>query len=190
MMRRCPLPRFSIRCWGPIFLFGIALTRHAAGQSTGPLVVNAETAAGPYFVGQGFELRVRVVAGGLRPKIDPPRMPTARAWTTGTELRPITATGIGSIVGQENLFVVRFRVLPRKAGTLDIPAIQCSSKADPVAVDLKACRFRPYRSRGDRPTFWGASADLNSRQKPSRRWYGRVRSSISGSRLPVRQPGV
>ena len=79
MMPRSPLPQFLIRSCGIVFLVGIVLARDAAGQGTGALVVDTEATPGPYFVGQGFEVRVRVVAGGLRPKIEPPRMTTAQS---------------------------------------------------------------------------------------------------------------
>ena len=66
----------------------------------------------------------------------------ARAWTIGTEVRPITTSSIGSVVAQENLFVVRFRVVPERAGTLEIPAIQAqikgrSGRSQPKSVSIQ-----------------------------------------------------
>jgi len=93
-------------------------------------------------VGQGFELGVGVVASGQRPKIDPPRIDGALVWTIGTELKPISATGIGSIVDAENLFVIRFRVVARRPGTVEIPSIQAqtrnrSGRSRPMRVSIQ-----------------------------------------------------
>jgi hypothetical protein len=114
-----------------------------AGQGSGSVAVRCEVGPGPYFVGQGFELRVGVVAGAQRPKIDPPRIVGARAWMIDTEVRPITATGIGSKVMRENLFVVRFRVLASRAGALEVPAIAAqvkgrSGRSQPRTVSIQA----------------------------------------------------
>jgi hypothetical protein len=95
-------------------------------------------ASGPYFVGQGFELRVGVAAGGERPRIEPPRVADARVWAIGTELRPIQSTDIGSVVAEENRYVFRFRVMAQRAGTLTIPAI-------PVHAQGRSGRSQPKR---------------------------------------------
>ena len=85
--------------------------------------MRAEVGSGPYFVGQGIELRINVVGRSQRPKIDLPPMTDASAWLIASELRPISRSGIGSILNEENLFVIRFRVVARRPGTLRIPSI-------------------------------------------------------------------
>jgi hypothetical protein len=106
----------------------MVLASAGALRGSEPLSVRSEMAAGPYYVGQGFELRIGVIAGGERPKIDPPRISGARTWLIGTEVRPITASRIGSVAAHENLFVTRFRILPERAGTLELPAVSVQLK--------------------------------------------------------------
>ena len=88
-----------------------------------PLRVRAEAGRGPFFVGQGIEVRLTVVGGRNRPTIELPPFPAADAWLTGTEKRPISRSEIGSIVGEENQFLMRIRVVPTRSGTLQIPSI-------------------------------------------------------------------
>jgi hypothetical protein len=113
------------------------------GEGGEPLQVRAEVAPGPYFVGQGFVVRVDVAAGGKRPKIDAPRMPDALAWPIDKALRPISSARIGSVFVAENLFEVQFRVVPKRAGPLEIPAIQAqvqgrSGRSQPKRVLIKS----------------------------------------------------
>jgi hypothetical protein len=136
IMLRCPSPLFLLRFWGLTFFAAVVLASAVAGQDSGALSVRSEVGPGPYFVGQGFEVRIAVVAGGQRLKIDPPRIAGARTSVIGTERRPITTTTIGSVVAHETLFVVRFRVVPERAGTLDIPAVQ-------VQIKNRSGRSRP-----------------------------------------------
>jgi hypothetical protein len=109
-------------------LLGLSLAGASAGQDPDPLRVRVELEPGPQYVGQGFELRASVVAAGRRPKVDPPSIDGAVVWTIGTELKPISSTGIGSIQGGENLFVSRFRVVARRPGTLVIPSVQVQTR--------------------------------------------------------------
>lgn len=121
----------------------LLLPMSAAGfQGSGPLSVRTEVAPGPFFVGQGFELRIGVVAGGQRPKINPPRIAGARTWLIGTEVRPISSGRIGSVAVRENLFVTRFRVVPARSGMLEIPAVRVqikdrSGRSQPRSVSIQ-----------------------------------------------------
>jgi hypothetical protein len=113
-----------------------------AGQGAEPLRVQAKVGPGPYYVGQGFELRVRVVAVGPRPKIDPPRIAEAAIWKIGTDLERISSTDIGSISDEQTLFTTRFRVVARHAGMLDIPSIKvevtsASGRSQPIRVAIQ-----------------------------------------------------
>ncbi len=135
----------------------LAQAGHAAGQGGGAdrLRVDVQVERGPYFAGQAFELDVGVIAAGERPKIEPPRIPDARVWTIGNQLRPITTSGIGSMISQENLFVVRFRVLPTRAGKLTIPAIRAElkgrsgrSKPKSLAIEGVPLQGRPAEFLG------------------------------------------
>jgi hypothetical protein len=104
--------------------FAITVTGGLAIQASEPLRVEADVAPGQYFVGQGIELRIRVAGRGQRPRIDLPAISDASAWTIDTERKPITRSAIGSIVGEENLFLTRVRVVARRPGLLIIPSIR------------------------------------------------------------------
>jgi hypothetical protein len=111
-----------------VVAFALWSAGHVAAQSSDPLRVQAEVRPGPFLVGQAFELRVGVIAGGQRPRISPPRISGARTWAFGTDIAPISTASIGTMVARENRFVYRFRVLPARAGTLEIPSIQAEIK--------------------------------------------------------------
>jgi hypothetical protein len=104
--------------------------------------VEVEVAAGPHYVGQGFELGVAVVGAGRRPEVDPPAIVGADVWLIrNNELRPISVGGIGSVVGESNVFVSRYRIVPRRAGTLQIPSIRArlrdeTGRSRPVQVTV------------------------------------------------------
>lgn len=119
-------------------LLGLVFVSGAVSQASEALTVRTELAPGPYLVGQGFELRIGVIAGGQRPKIDPPRISGARAWFIGTERRPITTSRIGGIVAHESLFVTRFRIVPERTGSLEIPSVL-------VQVDNRSGRSQPRK---------------------------------------------
>jgi hypothetical protein len=106
--------------------------------SDDPVHVQAEVSRGPYFVGQGIELRIRVAGQRRQPKIDLPAIPHARAWHIGTDIRPITRSAIGSIVAEENVFVTRFRLVPTRPGALQIPSV-------PVRVEENMGRSQPLK---------------------------------------------
>ncbi len=142
-MRSNPFSPIGFLSIGLLLFVGLSYGDRADGQSANSLQVKVELGPGPYFVGQGFELRVGVVADGQRPKIDPPRLNGARIWAIGTAVRPITSSSIGSVVARENLFVTRFRVVPERAGTLEILAIQAqikgrSGRSQPKSVSIQS----------------------------------------------------
>ena len=74
-------------------------------------------------MGQGIEFRISVAGGRRPPKIELPTIPSARGWQTGTTSSPISRSGIGSIVAEDNAFVTKFRVVPTRPGTLQIPSV-------------------------------------------------------------------
>ena len=133
------------------------------------LRVKVEVSAGPHHVGEGFELGVGVVGAGRRPEVDPPAIAGADVWLIRNELRPISVGGIGSAVGESNVFVSRYRVVPRRAGTLEVPSIRAHLKGDagrsrPVRVPV-----RPVPAEGRPSDFLGGvgpftlRADANPR---------------------------
>jgi hypothetical protein len=123
IMRRQQIALIGIFGFALALVIGLYLGERAAGQETDPLRVQVEVAPGPYHAGQAIELVVGVIAKGKKPKIDPPKINGARAWMISTESTPISSTGIGSVMTREYQYVVKFRVLPARAGPLEIPAI-------------------------------------------------------------------
>ncbi len=116
----------------------LALPGGISAASDDPVHVQAEVGRGPYFVGQGIEFRISVAGGRHPPKIELPTIPSARVWQTGTDSRPISRSEIGSIVGEENAFVTKFRVVPTRPGMLQIPSV-------PVRVDETSGRSQIFR---------------------------------------------
>ena len=94
------------------------------GQESEELSIRVKASRGPHFVGKGLEVQVGVVGAQQRPEVDRPSIRDADVWPIGTDLQPISASGIGGMVAETNLFVSRFRVVPRRAGTLEIPSIR------------------------------------------------------------------
>jgi len=148
----------------PIFRSGIQLViltllgwgwaSEAPAQLADPLQVEAKIASSTYFLGQGFELRVGVVAS-QRPRIDLPRIGGAVVWKLGVDARSISKTGIGSIVAEESLFVVSFRVVAQRTGALEIPPLRVqvgnrSGHSQPIRVTI-----RPVPPSGRTAEFLG-----------------------------------
>jgi BatD DUF11 like domain len=116
----------------------LILSGGLSGASDDRVRVKAEVGQGPFFVGQSIELRISVAGRRQRPKIELPSISGASAWTIGTDVRPISRSGIGTIQGEENLFVTRIRVVPRRPGTLQIPSV-------PVSVEERSGRSQSVR---------------------------------------------
>ena len=155
IMSRHPFPLVCLRFFGVIFFIEVVLAGAAAGQSSGGLSVRSEVSPGPYLVGQGFELGVGVAATGERPRIDPPRINGAIAWTIGTDLAPIKASGIGSVVAAENRYVTRFRVVALRSGSLEIPAIHVQLKGRSARTQPRRLMIQPVPVEGRPAAFLG-----------------------------------
>jgi hypothetical protein len=111
-----------------VLLAGLAIpsgqpSRPARGDEPGPLKVRIETGRGPHFVGQGIELGLAVLAGDRRPDLELPRLAAAELWVEDTSFDPVSATGIGNVVTGANRFQTHLRLVPRRAGPLEIPPI-------------------------------------------------------------------
>jgi hypothetical protein len=113
-------------------------TRAPAIQGSESLRVQIDVKPGRHFAGEGFDLVVGVIGGGERPRIDFPRIANARTWLVGTRLKPISTSGIGTVIDQQNLFLSEFRVVPGRPGTLEIPPIVAQ-------IDRRTGRSPPKR---------------------------------------------
>lgn len=107
-------------CFSVVLVLLTVAVGRAGAQSLAPLRVRTEVEPGPYYVGEGFELAVGVSAGDQRPELELPAVRQAEIWTIGTAFRPLNATAIGRVVSGENVFVTRLRVVPGRAGPLEI----------------------------------------------------------------------
>jgi hypothetical protein len=137
------------RFFWPAWVSGLGLAGAAAraagstGQTSPPLSVRVQVEPRRHYVGQGIEIAVGVVAADRRPRVDVPRLTGARIVAVGTEFRPISNSGIGSLVAQENVFVTRYRVVPSRPGVLEIPPFAAH-------LDDRSGRSRPIRLTIDR----------------------------------------
>jgi hypothetical protein len=121
----------------------VVLTGEAGGQDTDELQVRAEVSPGRHYVGQAMDLRVGVIGAGQRPEVDRPSIRGAEVWLVDQSgLKPLSLSGIGGMASGTILFVSRFGVVPRRAGSLEIPAIRAhgkdrSGKSRPVKVTIR-----------------------------------------------------
>jgi hypothetical protein len=113
-----------------------------------PLRIRLQVTDEPHIVGQGTVLTVGVIGETERPRVNPPRIEGADVWPIGTDVKPLAVSGIGNTVFQENLFLARFRLVPRKAGTLVIPSQR-------VEADGRVGRTRPTSITVEPPPLAG-----------------------------------
>jgi hypothetical protein len=86
-----------------------------------PLRVEARIAKGTYYVGQGIDVLIGVVAEGERPQITAPRVDGAEVELIDTAFRPLSTSGIGDVHSESNAFITRYHVVPSRAWPLTIP---------------------------------------------------------------------
>jgi hypothetical protein len=178
------------------FLWGLPLyliTASPALDELDPqsaLTVRAEVVpGGPRFVGQGFELRVSVNADDQRPEIHWPRINGADTAVVSTTFTPLSSSAIGSFVSGSNRFVTRSRVVPRRVGILEIPAIRASiggrsGHSQPLRVTIL-----PVPPEGRPPEFLGGIGNftLDARVSPDSTRVGQeveFRITVKGPAAP------
>jgi hypothetical protein len=130
-----------------------AWVRPARGQSLSPLRVRLEAGAGPFYVGQGIELTFAVTARDQRPQIELPRLSHADIWIAGTSFQPIIATGIGNVISGDNLYLTRLRIVPRRAGALEVPPVV-------ARLDGRSGKSRPLHLAIETPPLEGRPAEF------------------------------
>ena len=116
---------------------------------------------GSHFVGQGFELRVSTNAADQRPDIEVPRIVGAEFAIVSTTFRPLSTSEIGSFVSGQNRFITRLRVVPRRVGILEIPALRASvggrsGRSHPLRV-----KILPVPPEGRPPEFLGGIGNFS-----------------------------
>jgi hypothetical protein len=125
----------------------------AIAQDMAPLAVRVQVPRGPFYVGESIELDVGVAGRDQRPKLQVPAIKNADIWTVNTTFKPISATGIGTSISVENLFITRLRIIPRRAGLLEIPPIE-------ARLDDRSGRSRQTRLSIQSPTPEGRPAEF------------------------------
>ncbi|WP_254053357.1 BatD family protein [Singulisphaera sp. GP187] len=135
---RLPQKRRVVR----LFVLVGSLCGMARGEPSQPLRVRAQLSRAPYYVRQSITLQVSVIAQGERPTVIPPKIVDADVTPLGTDLKQVSSSGIGSLVFERNQFISRYRVVPRRAGVLKIPAISVRlgdrmGKSEPISVPIE-----------------------------------------------------
>ncbi|MGE3819682.1 MAG: BatD family protein [Isosphaeraceae bacterium] len=95
------------------------------------------------YVGQSVDLVVGVVAGRERPRLTLPRIDGAELDYLRTELVPMNLSSIGDMIADRNLYRFRYRLVPRVAGTLNVPPIVVSlgearGASPPLRISVQA----------------------------------------------------
>ena len=121
----------------------LAAATLALGQNepTG-LDVAAKLQAKRAYVGQGVEVQAAVVAGPDRPNIEPPKLLGADLTFIGHETQAISVSAIGDQVNERTVHRFRYRLLPRKAGTIVIPPFRAilgkaSGASQPLRLEAR-----------------------------------------------------
>ncbi len=121
----------------------VGLSAEADQAPSAPIPVVAQVPAKTYYVGQAIELRVGAEAAGERPQVDTPEIPNTEVALIGNELSPVSATGIGKLTSERNLFVTRFRLITHRSGPLRIPPVRArlgtrTGASRPLVVEVQA----------------------------------------------------
>jgi hypothetical protein len=125
------------------------------------LRVRIEIAPGPYHVGEGIELAAGVPARDQRPALELPRLRQADLWTTGTSFKPLSASGIGPVQAGENVFVTQLRIVPRRAGPLEIPPIIARLGGQSGRSHARRIEVEPVPLEGRPAEFLGGVGDFS-----------------------------
>lgn len=162
-----------------------------------PLTVMAQARPTSALVGQTVDLVVGTVAGRERPVVSPPRLEGADLFFVRVEQRPLSVSGIGDQVWEQNLFRFRYRVVPRRAGVLTIPRVSArlgarTGASKPIRIDVREV------PRAGRPaTFLGGVGpfEVDASARPASVRTGetfeyRIRITGLGARGVVEAPAL
>ena len=129
----------------------------AAGADAPPerLPVSAQLRPSTCYVGQAVDLVVGVEGARERPEVTPPKIEGADVRLSGTDMVPVSISAIGDAVFERNLYRTRFRVVPRKAGTLAIPPVAARLGDRTGASKSLALRVKTPPAEGRPSSFLG-----------------------------------
>ena len=157
-------------CRTILFFCHLAFTNSGVGDDTpGRLTVAAKLQAKSAYVGQALELQVAVVAGAKRPIVEIPKVAGADVAFLGVETQAITVSAIDDQVREQTVHRFRYRLIPRKAGVIIVPAVQATldaAKGTSTPIELKARELPREGRTGD---FLGGvgTFELSSRAEPT-----------------------
>lgn len=140
--------------WAIVLAVGLAALPVRADEPA-TIRVLAQVPSKPYYVGQAIELRIGAEAEGERPEVSTPSVNDADVAPIGNALSPLGASGIGDVVAERNLFVTRFRIIPRRAGVLRIPSVRVRLGARSGASPPLQVVVRPLPIEGRPADFLG-----------------------------------
>jgi len=157
-----PAPSISFRLVSILIrgLMMIVCTGGVRGQDALPLHVRLEVDSGPFYTGQGIELGVAVSGRDQRPVIELPRLTSAELWVCGTSFQPMNATGIGQVSSGENVYITRLRLVPRRPGPLEVPAIVARLGSQSGRSRSLRLAIEPVPLEGRPAEFLGGVGDL------------------------------
>jgi hypothetical protein len=180
----------------PAFLLGL-MSLSASGQGGEPLEVRAQVAPGVRYMGQTIMVQVGVVAEGERPEVAPPKIAGADLTLAGTSFRPISASGIGDFVRERNQFLSRFRLVPHRAGTLEIPPFRArlgerigASRSLRLSIEAPPLVGRPAEFLGGVGPFEVAAKASPTTLRAGQEFEFRIRLTGPGALGATRGPSL
>jgi hypothetical protein len=112
-------------------------------------------------VGEGIEVAVGVPAHDQRPALELPQLRQAEIWTAETSFQPLSASRIGPIQSGENVYYTRLRIVPRKAGPLEIPPIVARLGGQSGRSPARRVEIEPVPLEGRPAEFLGGVGEFS-----------------------------
>ena len=136
----------------PLVLLGLP----TAAQDDGSIPARFELRTPPpHYVGQSLTVTVFAVAGAGRPDLILPDDPVVDFTLVGTGVRPITASGIGSVINEVNEYRYDVIAVPGREGRALVPAFRVDAGRRSGATGPLRIEARRPPSTPDRPDWFG-----------------------------------
>ena len=135
----------------------------------GKLLVAAKLQSASCWVGQARELQVAVVAGRETPEVVAPKIEGVDSTLFDTEIQPISVSAIGDEVRAETVHRYRYRIVPTRAGILEIPPFKATVDQRRGASSLLKLRVESPPREGRTKNFLGGvgSMELKAEAEPT-----------------------
>lgn len=135
--------------WLTAWVLTLVLGSGAFARQEGRLPVRFELVPeGPHYLGQAIPVRLLVTAAEEVPVIDLPEVDQVDLFLVGSDVRPITAGAIGTMVHETNLYRFDLLLVPRANGNVLVPAIW-------ARVGERRGASRPIRLNAIAPPAYG-----------------------------------